>query len=75
MATMTNTTDPTDTTIKTNKIEVPMRTSHLGRRVLRVFLRGMAVILSLVVGLVLLGASYEAISAMGDAKANPPPAD
>jgi hypothetical protein len=79
MASMTNTTNTTNTTSTTkiadptSNVDAPARTTHVGRRVLRVFVRGMAVMLALIVGLVLLGASYEAISSMGDAKAYPPP--
>ena len=79
MASMTNTTNTPDTpsrpdtTVKTNKTAVPRRTSHLGRRVLRVFLRGLGVLFALILALILAGGSYEAISAMGDAQAYPPP--
>ena len=62
-----------NTTKTTNRIDVPIRTRHLGRRVLRGFARGITVILALIVGLAAAGASYEAIAAGGDAKAYPPP--
>jgi pimeloyl-ACP methyl ester carboxylesterase len=67
---MTNTTNTTKTT---NKIEAPVRTRHLGRRVLRVFVRGIGVVFALILVLVLAGVSYEAIASGGDAKAYPPP--
>lgn len=73
MALIANTTNGTDTTDTSNKIDIPVRTRHLGRRVLRGLARGTAVTLALFLALVLAGASYEAISAMGDAKAYPPP--
>lgn len=73
MATMTNATNTTDTAKTTGKTDVPVRTRPLGRRVLRVFVRGLGLIVALILALVLAGASYEAISAMGDAKAYPPP--
>jgi pimeloyl-ACP methyl ester carboxylesterase len=67
MAIIANTTKPT------NKIDAPIRTGHLGRRLLRGLARGTAVIVALIVGLAAVGASYEAIAAGGDAKAYPPP--
>jgi pimeloyl-ACP methyl ester carboxylesterase len=62
-----------NTTRTTNKIDIPVRTRHLGRRVLRGLARGTAVTLALIVGLAAVGASYEAIAAGGDAKAYPAP--
>lgn len=73
MARIANTTDATDTTKETNKIDVPVRTRPLGRRVLRGLARGTALTLALLIGLVAVGATYEAIAAGGDAKAYPPP--
>ncbi|MEO8287099.1 MAG: alpha/beta hydrolase [Chloroflexota bacterium] len=76
MAVMTNTTDTSGTsgTIDlNNKIKAPVRTRPPGRRVLRVFVLGIGVVFALIVGLVLAGASYEALSSMGDAAAYPPP--
>ena len=73
MAVMTNSTDTANTTDTTNKTDVPARTRPPGRRVLRSVARVIGVVLALVVGLVLVGVSYEAVSAMGDAKAYPPP--
>jgi pimeloyl-ACP methyl ester carboxylesterase len=67
MATIANTTKTTNT------IDMPIRTRHLGRRVLRGLARTIAVILALMVGLAAVGAIYEAIAAGGDAKAYPPP--
>jgi hypothetical protein len=62
-----------NTTKTTNKIDAPIRTRHLGRRVLRGLARTIAVILALSVGLVAVGATYEAIAARGDAAAYPAP--
>src|SRR5687768_16105966 len=59
--------------LMTNTMHAPARTGTRGRRVLRAFARAVGVILALIVGLALVGASYEAIAAGGDAKAYPPP--
>jgi pimeloyl-ACP methyl ester carboxylesterase len=73
VATITDTTNNTNTTKTGNETEVPVRTRHLGRRVLRVVVRGIGVVFALIVTLVLSGVVYEAIASAGDAKAYPPP--
>ena len=59
--------------VMTTTMHAPARTGTRGRRVLRGAVRVVGVILALIMGLVLAGASYEAIAAGGDAKAYPPP--
>ena len=59
--------------VMTNTMDTPARTGHRGRRVLRGLARGLSVVFALMLGLALVGASYEAIAAGGDAKAYPPP--
>ena len=73
MAVMTNTSTTGNTGNRAKTVQTTAQNSHRGRRVLRGFARGIAVILALIVGLAAAGASYEAIAAGGDAKAYPPP--
>ena len=70
---MAVTTHKTNLTNTAETKHTQAQNSHRGRRVLRGFARGAAVILALIVGLAAVGASYEAIAAGGDAKAYPPP--
>lgn len=57
-----------------NKVQdPPVRAGHRGRRVLRRLALGLGLVIVLLAGLALAGASYEAIAAGGDAKAYPPP--
>jgi pimeloyl-ACP methyl ester carboxylesterase len=60
-------------TTLTNTMHVPSSAWRIGRRVIRGIARGGGVVLILIAGLALAGASYEAIAAGGDAKAYPPP--
>src|SRR5689334_4574334 len=64
--------EPTMATL-TNTMSVPTSARRMGRRVLRGIARGLGVVLTLIVGLALAGASYEAIAAGGDAQTYPPP--
>src|SRR6478752_506274 len=57
----------------TNTLSVPPSARRMGRRVLRGIARGLGVVLALIVGLALAGASYEAIAAGSDAQTYPPP--
>ncbi len=59
--------------LKTTIMHPTARPGNRGRRVLHGPARVVGVLLALIVGLVLAGASYEAIAAGGDAKAYPPP--
>jgi pimeloyl-ACP methyl ester carboxylesterase len=59
---------PTPTTM-----QIPSATWRIGRRVLRGIGRTLAVLFGLIVVLGLVGASYEAIAAAGDARRYPPP--
>src|SRR6476659_6752819 len=61
MATITNTRNP------------PSRAWRMGRRVLRWIGRGLAPLVGLIAVLALVGASYEAIAARGDARRYPTP--
>jgi pimeloyl-ACP methyl ester carboxylesterase len=57
----------------TNALNPPSSTWRKGRRVLRWIGRGLAVVAGLMAVLALLGASYEAIAAAGDARRYPAP--
>lgn len=59
---------PTPTTM-----HIPSATWRIGRRVLRAIGRTLAALVGLIVVLGLVGASYEAIAAAGDARRYPPP--
>ena len=57
----------------TNVLNPPSRAWRMGRRVLRWIGRVLAALVGLIVVLGLVGASYEAIAAAGDARRYPPP--
>jgi pimeloyl-ACP methyl ester carboxylesterase len=57
----------------TSPLNTPSRAWRMGRRVLRGTGRTLAVLFGLIVVLGLVGASYEAIAAAGDARRYPPP--
>src|SRR5689334_19449693 len=59
--------------VMTKVQDPPVRAGHRGRRVLRRFAIGLGIVIALIAGLALVGASYEAIAAGGDAKAYPAP--
>src|SRR5215213_5081592 len=59
---------PTPTTMT-----IPSSTSRIGRQVLRWIGSGLIVLVGLIIVLGLVGASYEAIAAAGDAHRYPPP--
>ena len=56
-----------------NKLPITARVAHLGRQALRGVARGLAVLIALIASLALIGATYEALSASGDARTYPPP--
>src|SRR4051794_11883465 len=57
----------------TNALNTPSPVWHSGKRVLRWIGRGLAALVGLIVVLALVGASYEAIAAAGDARHYPAP--
>ena len=57
----------------TNALNPPSRARRVGRRVVRGIGRGLAALIGLIAVLALVGASYEAIAAAGDARRYPAP--
>ncbi len=64
--------EPTASAMR-NKMRIPARVAHLSRQALRGLARGLGVLFALISSLALIGVTFEALSAQGDAKAYPPP--
>jgi pimeloyl-ACP methyl ester carboxylesterase len=62
-----------ETTTDKSPTPAPVRAGRFSHRVLRRIAIGFGIVIALVAGLILAGASYEAVAAGGDAKAYPPP--